>query len=91
MKYMVIPIHDVQAGDVLFANREPSTGVQVCGRVLGHNLSSATPGVTELRVLMLGPDPGESTVVRLKNQTPVGVVRDDNLVEVDVAAILADF
>jgi hypothetical protein len=90
LKYMVLPARDVQAGDVIFTNNGVTQGVQLCGRVLGLNLPAQDPSKTELRLLVMGPDGEKSTVVGLGHQTTVGVARDDEFVDVDVAAILAD-
>jgi hypothetical protein len=91
VKYMVIPIRDVQAGDVIFTNDGDAKGVQLCARVLGLNVPSSDPALTELRVLMMGPKEEGSAIVGLRPQTPVGVAREDEFVDVDVAAILADW
>jgi len=92
VKYMIIPAKDVQAGDVIFTNNGNEPGIQVCGRVVGINVPNPHPDITEFRVLVIDRVDGSegSTVLGFRHGTRLGVARQDEFVDVDIAAILAE-
>lgn len=94
MKYYVIPAKNVQSGDVIFTNNGDGKGIQFCGRVIGQTLPSSHPMIMEWRVEIINAvDPSEEgthTTIGFRHDTMVGVAREDQYVDTDVAAILAD-
>lgn len=91
MKYFILAAKDVQPGDVIFTNNGDGKGIQFCGRVTGFVTPSPHPEITEMKVEVVVGDPdegGELTTIGFRHKTPVGVAREDEFVDVDVAAIL---
>jgi len=93
MKYHIIPAKEVQSGDVIFTNNGEG-GVQFCGRVLGETVPRPHPDITEWRLeVVVGTEEtpaGTHTSIGFRHDTMVGVAREDEYVDTDVAAILAD-
>lgn len=91
MKYLILAAKDVQAGDVIFTNNGEEKGIQFCGRVTGFKTPPPHPEITELKVEVVVGSPdeiGELTTIGFRHKTLVGVAREDEFVDVDVAAIL---
>jgi hypothetical protein len=93
MKYLIIPAQEVQSGDVIFTNNGDGKGIQFCGRVIGLTSPRPHPLITEFRVeVMVGfeedDETGAHTTIGFRDATLLGVARDDEYVDVDVAAIL---
>ena len=89
MKYKILPAKKLQCGDVIFTS---SGETLICARVLGQNLPSPQKGVAEYRVEVIdgieGTNEGHTTL-RFSANDEVGVSREDEAAEVDVAALLA--
>ena len=95
MKYLILPAQDVQTGDVIFTNNGNDKGIQFCGRVIGLTTPRPHPLITEFRVeVVVGfeedDETGSYTTIGFRDKTLVGIARDDEYVDVDVAAILND-
>ena len=94
MKYLIIPAKDVQTGDVIFTNNGEGKGIQFCGRVIGLTSPPPHPLITEFRVEVVVADEhdaqGTHTTIGFRHGTLIGVSREDEYVDVDVAAILND-
>ena len=92
MKYLIIPAKEVQAGDVIFTNK--GDDIRFCGRVIGLTVPRPRPEITQFRVEVVvgdekGPE-GTHTVLDFRHGTQVGVVREDEYVDVDIGAILGE-
>lgn len=94
MKFDIIPCKEVQCGDVIFTNNGDGNGIQFCGRVIGETIPRPHPEITEWRIeVMVGDETNEKgthTTIGFRHNTMVGIVRDDQYVDTDVAAILSD-
>jgi len=95
VKYLILPAKDVQTGDVIFTNNGDVKGIQFCGRVIGLTNPRPHPLITEFRVEVVvgleeNDETGKHTTIGFRDGTLVGVARDDEYVDVDVAAILND-
>lgn len=92
MKYMILPAKSLQCGDVVFTNNGDGKGIQFCARVLGQNLPSPHPEISEYRVEVVVGDEespkGTFTTIGFRHSTPIGVAREDEHASVDVAALL---
>jgi hypothetical protein len=78
---------------VIFTNNGDGKGIQFCGRVIGLTIPRPHPLITEFRVeVVVGleedDETGARTTIGFRDETLVGVARDDAYVDVDVAAIL---
>ena len=95
MKYYIIPAKDVQCGDVIFTSQtdEEGNGVPFCGRVIGETIPRPHPNLTQWRMeVVVGTEEtpqGTFTAISFQHNTLVGVVREDEYVDTDVAAMLA--
>lgn len=86
MKHMILDAKSLQCGDVIFTSNGEAP---ICARVLGQNLPSPKKGIAEYRVELL--DGGEGmTTLSFSHDSPVGVTREDEHVEVDVESLFAD-
>lgn len=91
MKFLILPAKDLQSGDVLFTTSSQDQNVKFCGRVLGLNATTSASDLLEFRVLPLVSAEGKHSVLLFRHEQLVGVAREDAYVDVDVAAILADY
>jgi hypothetical protein len=87
VKYLIIPAKELQCGDVIFTSAKSGP---LCGRVLGQNLPNPEKGVAEYRVQVIGGEADGHTTIRFSTSYKVGVAREDDYTEVDVAAILSE-
>ena len=96
MKYSIISAKDLQCGDVIFTGLGEAPGVELCARAIGTN-----PGATETdaeyvewRVQVMSHSNGQrdqtTIILKFHDQTKVGIAREDQFVETDVRALLAD-
>jgi len=92
VKFLILPCKDIQAGDVIFTNNGDGTGIQFCSRVIGQTVPRPHPDITEWRVeTIIGDDEeGAHTTIGFRHSTLIGVARDDEFVNVDIAAILQE-
>lgn len=92
MKYLILPAKKLQCGDVVFASDDE--GKPLLGRVLGQNFPHPDPRFSEYRLeIVVGAEETEAgarTTIRFPNEVPLGVAREDDFVDVDVSALLAD-
>lgn len=90
MKFMIVSAKELQNGDVLFTTSEQTPDVKFCGRVIGMNPPVRGAETLEYRVEpMVGEEEGH-TVLEFRATQRVGVAREDDYVDVDVAALLAN-
>ena len=94
MKYYIIPCTEVQSGDVIFTNNGDGKGIQFCGRLIGETVPSPHPEITEWRIeVVVGSEENEvgtHTTIGFRHNTLVGVAREDQYVDTDMAAIFAE-